>query len=216
MLGCNNVSLHIKLETVKLEPYSETLQVLKLIEGKNNHQRGARTPRGGWGYSFQLFPPSLLRGAPETVLSVRVRRYSPLRYCLCVCAGRIFILYAWIRPWAPLTRAAPWRARPLTAPTTWPAEWTAATGAALTWLTCWTVWVLVSCTIGWWTVWWVLTAPVTGTWACTGTSWKKGWAAWWVLTIGAGWKVAILAGMWVRVVFATGWVMVEIWGTTSA
>merc|ERR1711962_1161522 len=70
--------------------------------------------------------------------------------------------------------------------------------------------------IGWWTVWWVLTAPVTGTWACTGTSWKMGWAAWWVLTIGAGWKVAILAGMWVWVVSATGWVMVEIWGTTSA
>merc|ERR1719477_396628 len=96
---------------------------------------------------------------------------------------------------------------------TWETAWT---GVATAWETAWTVWVRVSWTIGWWTVWWGRTGPAMCWVPYVWTFLKMGWATWWVLTMGAGWWVAMGAGMWVWVVSATGWVRVEIWGMTSA
>merc|ERR1719476_653601 len=90
------------------------------------------------------------------------------------------------------------------------------TGVAWAWVICCLVWVLVSCTRGWWTVWWVLMGPWISWVPKVGMFLKMGWAKWVVLTMGAGWWVAIGAGIWVWMVSATGWVRVEIWGVTSA
>merc|ERR1719278_1162997 len=72
--------------------------------------------------------------------------------------------------------------------------------------------VRVSCTRGWWAVWWVLMGPWISWVPKVGMFLKMGWATWVVLTMGAGWWVAMGAGMWVWMVSATGWVRVEIWG----